>query len=127
MANNKTLVFFYDMHQKAIDLLSKYTFFIIVVTLLGTPITLGFFLKIAILSNIIIGGKLVTILAILINLILIVFYLQALRHNQLQRKKRKTRANTANGLREFSCYASLFLLSSAFLITPLFDIATALL
>ena len=125
-SKGKQVSFFYDMHVRSTDRLSKYTFFLIIVTLLGTPITLGFFLKIAVLINISMAGKLIMMTAILINLTLIIFYLQAVRHNQIQRKKKKNTTNITSDLRILSPYTSLFLLLSIFLVTLFCDIATAL-
>lgn len=80
---------FFNIHQNNQDTLTKLCFFLIIVTFLGTPITLGFLLKIGVLSSIMSSGAVVVVSAITINLILIVFYLQALRHNQILKKKYK--------------------------------------
>lgn len=126
VSKGKQISFFYDMHARSADYLSKLTFFLIIATLLGTPATLGFFFKIIVFINVLMCGKFTTLVAVLLNLTLIIFYLQAVRHNQVQRKKKKQTANVINGLRAFSSYICLFLLLFVFLATVVCDIASAL-
>lgn len=119
--------FFHDLHLRSSDYLSKITFFLVMSTLLGTPVTLGFFLKIIVFSNIIIAGKVLTAVAIVLNLILIIFYLQTVRQNQTQRKKRKTINGVEKNLRVLGVYACVFLISAVFLVNVFSDIAYSLL
>lgn len=125
-SKGKQISFFYDMHVRSADYLSKLTFFLIIATLLGTPITLGFFFKITVFVNILMCGNFIKLIAILLNLTLIIFYLQAVRHNQVQRKKKKQTASIGAGLRTLNPYICLFLLLFVFLVTVICDTASAL-
>lgn len=122
VVNNNRSVFFYDLHLKSLDYLSRVTFFLVISTLLGTPVTLGFFLKVIVFSNIILGGKVLSAVAVLLNLVLVIFYLQAVRQNQIQRKTRKTLNNVEKNLRTLSVYSCIFLINSVFLVVIFSDI-----
>lgn len=68
---------------------------IILATFLGTPITLGFFYKIAVFNTLNNSSLFVIIAASIVNLIMLVFYLQASRHSQVLKKKQKNKITTS--------------------------------
>lgn len=87
VARNQQLSLLSDLHNRSADRFRKVAFLLVLLTFLGTPVTLGFAYKLAVLNGLSpMSWALAT--AVVINLIMLVFYLQAARHPQLSRKKR---------------------------------------
>jgi NADH:ubiquinone oxidoreductase subunit 2 (subunit N) len=88
ISRNQQISFFYDLHLSGIDRMRKIIFMLILMALLGTPATLGFFYKISVFTNLVGSSTAAIVSAALLNLMMIIFYLQAARHSQVLRKKR---------------------------------------
>lgn len=86
-ARNQQLSTLADLHNRSADRFRKIAFLLTLLTLLGTPVTFGFSYKLVVLSNLS-SSAWTLIAAVAINLIMLVFYLQAARYPQLTRKKR---------------------------------------
>lgn len=98
-SRNQQLPSLIDLHNRSADRFRKASFALVLLTFLGTPATLGFTYKLTVLSGLSVSAW-ATAAAIVINLIMLVFYLQAARHPQLSRKKKASAApqdvNTAS-------------------------------
>jgi NADH:ubiquinone oxidoreductase subunit 2 (subunit N) len=90
-SRNQQLPLLSDLHNRSADRFRKVSFTLILLTFLGTPVTLGFTYKLTVLSGLSASTP-ATAAAIGINLVMLVFYLQASRHPQLSRKKKASAA-----------------------------------
>lgn len=88
IARNQQVSFFYDLMSASRDTLNRICFILIMASLVGTPLTTGFFYKMHIFSTLSLQSPLTWFGATIINLILLVFYLQVIRHPQVSRKLR---------------------------------------
>jgi NADH:ubiquinone oxidoreductase subunit 2 (subunit N) len=88
ISRNQQISFFYDLHLSGVDRMRKVAFLIILMAFLGTPATSGFFYKLGVFTNLTGACAAALISAAILNLMMIIFYLQAARHSQVLRKKR---------------------------------------
>lgn len=127
-SRNQQLPSLSDLHNRSADRFRKTSFTLALLTFLGTPVTLGFTYKLTVLSGLSASAS-ATAAAVGINLIMLVFYLQAARHPQLSRKKKTVAASqdvntSSKGLVVLAMLLTLAAPAAAPLIT---DILSALL
>lgn len=127
-SRNQQLSSLSDLHNRSADRFRKTSFTFILLTFLGTPMTLGFTYKLTVLSGLSTSTT-ATVAAIVINLIMLVFYLQAAKHPQLSRKKKASAApQDVNTSSKGLVVLVVFLTLAAAAIAPLLtDILSALL
>lgn len=118
LACNQHLQLLADLHNRSTDSLRKVAFLIVLLTLLGTPVTLGFVYKLTVLRNL---SSSAVFIALIINLIMLIFYLQAARHPRLSRKKRHVLVtNNSNVTSRAYLILSLLFTVGALTFAPLF-------
>lgn len=127
-SRNQQLPSLSDLHNRSADRFRKISFTLVLLTFLGTPVTLGFTYKLTVLSSVSASAT-ATAAAIAINLIMLVFYLQAVRHPQLSRKKKTSAAQqdvstSSKGLVVLAIFLTLAAAAAGPLVT---DILSALL
>ena len=107
---------FYNLHMMHKHFVIGLLFTLTILSLLGTPPTIGFFGKLLSFLILVKGNFLGLILSILITLILLIFYLQTVRSKNTLRKKLFISTNQINiGLMYLLIFGQI-----SFLIFPLF-------
>lgn len=88
VAQNQQINSFSDLQSFCADQCRKVIFLVVLGAFLGSPPTSGFFFKAEVFVNLSTKGIVLLMGAVVLNLIMLVFYLQASRHPQQARKKR---------------------------------------
>lgn len=101
----------------------------ILATFLGTPLTSGFFYKVLVFNTLTTSSNFIVMAAIILNLIMLIFYLQASRLSQVARKKKVRRLPQDTNTASKGALALMVLATacSIFIFAALLDILVAIL
>lgn len=102
---------------------------LVLTAFLGTPVTVGFFYKVAVFNALVDTNLLVIISAIILNLIMVIFYLQASRHSQISRRKKKNQVSEDinTGSKGLLILITFLVLGAPILVPVMLDIVVTLL